>query len=269
MKFLFFLLFMSHWSLAAAPGQWAAAQAITERHEFYKDDEAMEKPKGSWEHLFSIRFPSRNLRNLKDCVYYRVPGIEKAELRIRTFPDATKCDLKAPALKEIVVTDLKSMIFSANDSEAKLHLRFSKNKSETWTIETPAKQAESGPKLLQSSSDYKSASVLLLSKTLDDSPAQLLKDGEACFKVSELCAPMGESLCQHCANGWYEIPTGCKTGPKFCGTVDCGTRNQPACLRGKKYQRRDAEYECRRDSSFAYCQKGLTLQCEGNMAYCR
>ena len=263
------LLFICQVSFAASPEQWTAALEIVDRHEFYKDDEPIDKPKGSWELLFSVKYPSRDLRMIKDCVFYRVPGLERAELRLRTLPASTACDLNAPSIQETAVSELESVIFSANTSEAKLHLRFSKTKSETWSVELPAHGQAQAPGLLDSSSGVRSASVVLLSKLRDDSKALILKDGEACFKVSELCQPTSASQCHLCATGWYEIPTGCKSGPKYCGSIDCGTKNQPACLRGKKYQRKNAEYECRRDSSFAYCQKGLTIQCEGNLAFCR
>ena len=268
MKLLLFILFCQV-SFAAAPDQWTGALEIVDRHEFYKDDEPIEKPKGSWETLFSVKYAARNLRLIKDCVFYHVPGIDKAELRIKTVTASVACDIRAAGIKENSWKDLEAVTFSANPSEAKLHLRYSKTKTETWSVEIPKQRAVVEPKLLESSSDFKTSSILFLAKTRDDSPVESLKDGEACFKVSELCEPLASSQCHLCSNGWYEIPTGCKSGPKFCGSIDCGSKNQPACLRGKRYQRRAAQYECRRDSSFAYCQKGLTIQCEGNLAYCR
>lgn len=271
---IFILSFLLAWNLKAeAPRHWHSALEIADRHEFYKDGESIIKPKDSWQTLFSIVYPDGQLKLHKDCVFFRVPGTAPGELKIKKTLKDKPCDEFLFSAGDKTWSAVKAFDFSTKDDLVVINLTLDKYHSETWKVQILKQAQRPEPKLLMSSAEYKSNKIILLApaEKIDLSEAQsgLLKDGQVCQEVSDDCQTIQASKCGLCSEGWYEVPTGCPVGPKYCGIQSCGRKNQPACRRGMKYQRVEAKYECRGDSSFAYCSPGLKLQCEGAQAFCR
>lgn len=266
------LVFLSVISWAKAPSQWNNIVSVSEQHEFYKNLEPITKPRDSWQHIFSLNYIDSDLNSFKDCVFYRVPGSDPGSLKIKTLPVAGNCDEFLLSKGDMEVQNIKLLQYAIFESKLNLDINFSDLKSEKWVaiIQGTFKRPE--PKAHLSSSEFKSPTIVFLAPKKNGEKITykpFLKAGEICHNVNEDCEVSGPSNCEQCADGWYEIPNGCAVGPKYCGYQPCGGKDQPACRRGMKWQRKEGPFECRIDSSFAYCSKGLTVQCDGKKAFCR
>ncbi len=266
------LLLTSFFSFAQEPIHWSNLLKLSERHEFYKDHEAIVSPKDSWQNLFSVIYVDAELSRLKDCVFFRVPGVDTGILKIKTVSATVNCEdhLLLPGDKEI--PEVTALQYSITDTKFTLDLSFKDYRTEKWTGTFQGAFQKPLPKMSMSSAEYKSPSVILLAPSAGVKNAakkSFLKKGTLCHNINEDCEQVSAQICDECEEGWYEVPNGCAIGPKYCGRQVCGGKDQPACRRGMKWQRKEEAFECRLDSSFAYCSKGLTVQCDGKKAFCR
>jgi hypothetical protein len=90
-----------------------------------------------------------------------------------------------------------------------------------------------------------------------------IADGNVCYGVNSECKVVIDNECDKCQSGFYEVvdfncPGG---GSKFCGAIECGKRNQPACPRG--YQILDSKLPslCFDGSPAGLCEAGLRTFC--------
>jgi len=85
-----------------------------------------------------------------------------------------------------------------------------------------------------------------------------------CHRVNEQCETIGEYSCDRCRYGWYEVvPTKCQqTGDKFCGTLKCGGKGEPACYRGYAYSNQKIRFGCYKGNPAGFCLKGLSAMCD-------
>lgn len=263
MKMIF--LFLFSWSaFAAHPAQWESVTEITERHEFYRNNEPIKKPAGAWEVLFSITYPGSNLRKVKDCVIFRVPGQEPGILKIKTASVLKRCEDLLYEKADREIEGITSLQFS---TDKKVHISYSaKDASANWLINLPESPSKIEPHM--SSEAFKGPGIVLLSAKPGEEEIPL-KDQTPCHEIGDACVELKPNVCEQCQNGWYEAPNGCKVGPKYCGVQNCGDMNQPACRRGMVYQRKNKiKYECVSDSSFAFCQPKYKVFCQNGQAYC-
>lgn len=268
------LLIMLQLVYADPTWKWANAIKIVEKHEFYKNNEVLVKPKNSWQILFAVLYQDSNLRSFKDCVYYQVPGDEAGVLKIKTIPAINGCEefLYRPGDQEW--RDIRALQYSIVDNLISISLTNAKFEISKWDVVLFNAFEHPQPKILMSSAEYRSPKVIYLTpykgkQTVKPQPAMTLTNKKICHEITEDCQEKSPSVCSQCPGGWYEIPNGCPVGPKFCGSITCGLKNQPACRRGYKFQRSSSDtFRCRDDHSFAYCAKGLIVQCQGNLPYC-
>jgi hypothetical protein len=270
MIILFLLASISSW--AAQPNYWSHILEVTDRHEFYRNHEVISKPVDSWQHLFSLSYINSDLGNFKDCVFYKVPGQEAGVLKLKTIPSASNCDDQMLSAGDLEYKDIKSLHFAVLDTNVSMDIAFGDYRIESWTAQIQSRFAKPEAKMSLSSAEFKAPKMIFLapktiSKSIQKKP--FLKNGSLCYDVNEDCQAVSVSNCGQCNEGWYEVPNGCIEAPRYCGRLKCGGKDQPACQRGTKWQRKEKTYECRMDSSFAYCSKGLVVQCEGKKAYCR
>jgi hypothetical protein len=269
---IYFLLLFSTLLHADVPLDWTSAFSIEERHEFYKDNEVIQNPKNAWQVLFGVVYPDARLNLHKDCVFYRVPGEELGELKIKKISQAQSCEAALFNPGDVTWKEIKSLQFSTKDHTIQLQMTMPKYKAEAWNVKLVNLARHTLPHPELSSAEYKSPKMILLAPGTELSkfaPKFKLKEGDLCHKVSDDCEAI-PSQCSDCPQGWYETPNGCMVGPKYCGSIECGKKNGPACRRGMKYQRSDKKLACRDgDISFAYCSPGLRIQCVGTEAWCR
>ncbi|MBA2405031.1 MAG: hypothetical protein H0V66_09695 [Bdellovibrionales bacterium] len=271
MLYLFMLL--TNVLYADPAWKWSNAVKITEQHEFYKNNEIIIKPQNSWQTLFAVNYHDSNLKTFKDCIFYRVPGEEQGILKIKTIQAEQNCEefLYQPGNQEW--KNLKALQYSVERNMVSISLTNTKFQIEKWDVPLLNIFQHPKPKSLMSSAEYRAPKILHLTPykgVLQVRPVKTtpLSNKKLCHDIADDCSERSASSCTQCAEGWYEITNGCKQGPKYCGSINCGTKNQPACRRGFKYQRTKSEFRCLEDASFAYCAKGLIIQCQGNSPYC-
>jgi len=270
---IMFFILLTQLIWAQTPEHWNQSIRIVEKHEFYKNNEVILKPKDSWQTLFGILYRDENLGEMKDCVFYFVPGVDPGVLKIKKTSPDVPCDELIFQDSDRQWTNLKSIQFSFEYNVLTLFLTLQDYSIEKWQVSLLSTYQNPVPKLFMSSAEYRSGSMIVFgqgSKYLFQllKMKKTLKNGDICHVVNESCEVKGSSTCSMCEAGWFEIPNGCKVSPKFCGIHNCGTKNRPACRRGMTYQKQKIDFNCRGDQSFVYCRKGLKVQCQGQLAYC-
>ncbi len=267
MIYLFFIL--SLFANAEAPRRWENAKTIVERHEFYGNGELITKPKDSWQVLFGLTFLDASFRISKDCVYYRVPGDEPGKIKIRSLPADIDCAKEILAAGDSETDQITNLQMTTENDSVILEF-IGAEKKQKWEARMMKDWKRPEPKLLLSSAEYKSPSIIPLAPSPEGHSRLIaIRDGTLCHDVGADCEEKSPSLCRDCNSGWYEIPNGCPSGPKICGTLKCGGKDLPACRRGVEWQRKEIARDCRMNSSFAWCSPGLSVSCEGDRAYCR
>jgi hypothetical protein len=266
----FILSLYSFLSFADPTFKWANALEVVEKHEFYTANEVITKPKDSWQTLFAVVYPDVKLNTYKDCVFFRVPGLDLGILKIKTISASESCEKYLFSVGDEETQGVKALQFHLNENFLNLNITLDAYKIERWNVTFLNKFQRPTVSGLMSSGQYQFPKLIHLASVQKAIPQQksILKKDKLCHAIAEDCQELSLSICQTCEEGWYEIPNGCNQGPKYCGVLNCGQRNQPACRRGVHYQRLKKKYECRLDSSFAFCAKGLKVQCEGNLPFC-
>jgi hypothetical protein len=167
--------------------------------------------------------------------------------------------------------DIKTFQFFSGENKLVLDLGFNNFRSEIWEIRFQGKTQKKEAGMSMSSAEFKDNKIFLLapSDLMINQTDPLPPANTLCHNINDDCQEVTPSSCNDCREGWYEIPNGCLQGPKYCGRHYCGSKGRPACRRGMTWQGKEGPCDCRADSSFAYCNKGLSIQCEGLKAYCR
>lgn len=265
------LLFLTSFTGASEPSHWSYMLKIGDRHEFYRNHQLIEKPQDAWQLLFSLHYVDRNLQKLKDCVFYRVPGTEPGILKITTLSVSSSCEEKLLSPGQMEIKDVKALQFKISDTEVEIDFSLADFTTRKWQakIQTPLNKPEAT--LHHSSAVFKSPKIILIAPERGIEVKKIssfLSNGSLCHDVNDDCEERSPSKCSDCSGGWFEVPNGCPVGPKYCGSLDCGKKGRPACRRGMKWQRSEAEFDCRVNASFAYCSEGSVV-CEGKKAFCR
>jgi hypothetical protein len=265
------LMLLSFSVFASEPTHWSHLLEVSERHEFYQNKELITKPKNSWQMLFGLVYLDRNLVRLKDCIFYHVPGIENGILKIKTISALDKCEEFILKDGDIEIKNIKSLEFTLLENHLKIYLSYTDFRSEKWSAKFQSSYDKPQTGMNLSSAEFKSPKIIMLAPVSNPDLAKknsFLKYGSLCHDVNEDCEVVKTSICNRCEYGWYEVPNGCPQGPKYCGNHKCGGKGEPACRRGGKWQRKTEEFDCRVNSSFAYCSKGHKVRCEGQKAFC-
>lgn len=267
------LLLSSLMAYAQSPLHWSHILEVSDRHEFYQNHENIEKPRDAWQTLFGLIYLDSEFKKLKDCVFLKVPGSDPGILKIKTISAYSKCDTSLLEEGSKEVSGIKSVKFAIYEKEAYLDLTLTDFKSQKWEASLQSSFKKPEPKMQMSSTELRAPKMIFLAPVsniqVKDEKKPFLKDKTLCHDINEDCQEVSPSICSDCSGGWYEIPNGCSSGPKYCGQHVCGSKDQPACRRGMKWQKKSSEFDCRTDSSFAYCSKGLKVVCEGKKAFCR
>ncbi len=263
------LLIFSSFLFADSPARWEFASSIANRHEFYTNGEEIIKPANSWQALFAVSYLDASFRKLKDCVYYRVPGDEPGKLKIKTLPADKDCTSEILSSGETEIENISGLRFTTDLNSGSIDFQ-KDSRHQSWKILVAMERQKPEPKLLLSSADFKSSRMIYLAPSSDGFiKPTTLKDGVICHNINQDCEEISPSSCGQCENGWVEVPNGCLNGPKKCGSPGCGGKDLPACRRGMAWQRKDMTFDCRVNSSFAWCSKNLSVFCDGDKAYCR
>lgn len=282
---LIFLLILFCFQTMASPAQWQkrwwGAQEIVDKHGFYKENEIISTPANSIQSLMGIVYFSHQFEVIKDCLHYEIPSQqEMGKLFVVTTSLSTPCEETTGIPKRDSELRARSLSFNIEKSHLKILFSDEKFRSKEILFQFPVLRDQRKASLFQSSVQQKyGRSVIVLSEnTLEvEQPKSLGRLGDdwqskklvQCQKVNDECVKE-VSICDKCRYGYFEVANGCPTGgPKFCGVDKCGMKGMPACRRGYLYQNGEqTKMDCRLDHSFAFCQKGLRLRCQGSLAIC-
>lgn len=284
MRFFLLLILFSFKAMASPvvwQKRWWGAREIVDKHSFYKENEIISTPSNSIQSLMGIIYFSDQFKVLKDCLLYEVPAPqEMGKLFVVTTSISTPCEEMTSISKRESEVIVRSLSFNIENSRLKILFSDEKFRSQEILFHFPVLKVQREATLFQSSVQQKyGRSVLVLSENspVVEQPKSLGRLGDdwqskklvQCQKVSDECAKE-ISNCDRCRYGYFEVANGCPTGgPKFCGVDKCGMKGMPACRRGYLYQNGEqTKMDCRLDHSFAFCQKGLRLRCQGSLAIC-
>ncbi len=271
---MIFLYFISLSLFAKTPSHWSQLLEVNDKHEFYINHESIIKPRDSWQTLFSLVYMDINVQRLKDCIFFRVPGHEPGSLKIKTISANAQCDDHVLQNGDRELNNIKSLQFFVSPEKVEINFLTNDLAAHKWEASLQSQFQHSSGQLNMSSAEFKAPKIIYLARSPQSSKKiyqrrPFLTPQTLCHDINEDCEEVSKSICSQCGNGWYEVPNGCKVGPKYCGIHNCGGKNRPACRRGMKWQRQEIEFDCRSNATFAYCLKGLSVVCEGRKAFCR
>src|SRR5690606_4039156 len=141
---------------------WDYLLELSNRHEFYKENELIVKPQDSWQSMFEFIYIDQNFKYLKDCVYFRVPGKALGELKVKTLAREEKCQdfLLSPGDQEW--KNIKTFQFTSGSNKLVFDLGFQDFRSEIWEIRFQNKPRKTVAEMNMSSAEFKANTVFLL-----------------------------------------------------------------------------------------------------------
>jgi uncharacterized protein YlbG (UPF0298 family) len=95
----------------------------------------------------------------------------------------------------------------------------------------------------------------------------LNRTSKICHFVNDQCDELLPFKCDECRYGWYEVEGDkCPTmNTKYCGVNNCGSKGNPACLRGTSYLTgQKIKRGCYINSKSVFCNDGLLVTCGDN-----
>lgn len=241
----------------------------------------------SWKPFLKLTFMDSQTANFRaHCIHLKKPIENQVELQIVEIPPHLSCPEAEPKGELILAAKVGHFSWEEKNDGLKFTYSDEKRAGKNITIKFLNKEFRSRPVLFHSSAPRRVIKGLFflspsLHKENEASTIQPRLNGEfedrlvnktaqVCRQVTNECVLVGQDECHLCRYGWFEVPNGCaKEKLKFCGVDRCGKKGEPACLRGYRYQRsRLAKMDCTVDDSFAFCEQGLSIQCEGHLAIC-
>lgn len=104
-------------------------------------------------------------------------------------------------------------------------------------------------------------------------PHQISKDwqkAQVCFAVNDQCQPTMLEQCHLCEKSYFTLyNTKCSShGTSYCGEIECGKKNQPACYLGQHHVKQDDFKGCGPFTEEWFCHAGLEIKCTKDGAVC-
>lgn len=143
----------------------------------------------------------------------------------------------------------------------------------TWRNQKPFKELDwvnpTSSIFLKSKSNILVNKVVLANIAHTDPPDW--QKARVCFAVDDQCQPLMAEMCHLCEKSFFTLyNTKCKTqGTSYCGEINCGQRNQPACYLGQHHIKQDDFKGCSPFTEEWYCHQGLEIKCgkDGPVCY--
>lgn len=284
MKLVFILLYFSLYCLASNDNwqsRWWGVQRIVDNHQFYKNNQIIQEPIGSVQTLMGLVYYSKDFKVYKDCLNFEIPAKgEMGSIFVVTTSLQTPCEEVNVNGKRDGNILAKSLSFNLHQGKLILQITDEKFRTKELAFSFPHLARPERSEAFQSSVQRQYGRAVMILADLKQKVDQPLLMGEresdwhkkdliSCQTVNDECEK-SISTCERCRFGYFEVLNGCPGGgPKFCGVDQCGRKGQPACRRGFLYQNGElTKMDCREDSSFGFCQKGLRVRCQGSLAIC-
>ena len=192
-------LFLTSLAWADPTLKWTNAIDVVERHEFYQNHEVIKKPKGSWQTLFGVIYRDSSLRNRKDCLYFRVPGEEPGQLKLKTVNLDVRCETHLFSAGDQEWVGLKAFQFAVLPERLSVSLTLGGYKSERWDVPLMNIFRRPTPKSGMSSAEYRAPKMFFLSpkkNNVGETPVKIekLKDKDPCHEVNDQCQEASSSF---------------------------------------------------------------------------
>lgn len=241
--------------------RWVSVVGIKKINPELQLSGSIKKPEGTWQALLEVYYLDSNFLKLKDCLSYYVPlGKDPGILKVQTVRLNQNCEnvlLEAGDATEKGIYNLAIKL--SNSAESKYHLRIKMDKTE-YDFIFPNMNV----------GNHFSGIQVGVPSTMTSSRIPNLRDGMICFDVDNECSVKMEYRCNQCINSSYQvIASNCSTAYRqVCGPDNCGGKNQPACIRGRKSTGFELDY-CINDSPVGFCNKGLRVMCFDKVLICQ
>lgn len=253
--------------------RWMAATQISWISEYYKADEKILKPKGTWQPIMQINFIDQNFNEVNDCLFYYVPKEgDGGELKVIANRSNIEC---SELIGEEEYASIKGIInfgyeydFSITRKE-NLILKVDTQRF-VYNFLNMTQNQYAKEKLSSSMKLQKNIAATITSRVNYKVSFNGLKDGEICFDVADDCTELVSNKCNRCKYYSYQvIASKCKSKfRRICGMDQCGTKDQPACLRGYIAAGISSGNYCINGSPLGICQLGLKVVCVNGTLIC-
>lgn len=215
-----------------------------------KTGNIIKHPPGTWLEL---------LRTKEICLFYKTPFKDKKGILKIASNQLGKCDEIAKSNFEF--EKIEELEVSFNKETSNLEFKFKiENKELIKNISLlNFKRVTKFKKYSSNVPSLKYNNVTLNEITTNAT----LEDKQLCHGVNSNCNSVVENTCDNCPNGFHEVvdyncPQG---GSKYCGHIDCGQKNMPACPRGYEILETKLTSLCFDGSPAGYCAPGLKTFC--------
>lgn len=198
------------------------------------------------------------------CLAYKTPFSSSfGELSYFRFDKS--CQFTKEALVKIKnINDLIVNVVNKNVDSLQLKLSWLKGSSKNREVLTFS-LLNSKSKRAFSKLDHNLEMSFLADVFYGDYPEsdKEIADGNICHGINGDCKNVVSYRCDECKSGFYEVvdfncPQG---GSKYCGSDQCGEKNQPACPRGYNILETKLRTLCFDGSPAGFCSPGLKTFC--------
>lgn len=253
--------------------RWIAATSVSWISEHYEADQKILKPKGTWQAIMKVSFIDQSLNEVNDCLFYYVPkdgddGILKViPNRSNVFCKDLVGEQEYASIKGIInfgyeydpsLTSKENLVLKV-DTQRFIYnfMNMTENKYSNEKLSSSVKLQKSNIATISSRVNYKVS-------------YNKLRAGEVCFDIDDECKQMIPNKCSRCEYGSFQVVASkCKNKfRRICGIDRCGTKNQPACIRGYTASGVSPENYCINGSPAGICQKGLKVVCVNKTLIC-
>lgn len=253
--------------------RWIAGTKVSWVSEHYQEDTAIVKPAGTWQVIMKVNFLDQNFNEVSDCVFYQVPSDEnEGTLKVIANRSNVPCqniigEEEYASIDGIInfgyerkfnLNEKINLVLKIDTHRLKYNfLNYGKDEQQVELLSSSVKKTKNTGILISSDINYK---VRYLNHA----------DGKICFDVNHDCSVTIENTCHRCKLGFYKtVSSACKSHYReVCGQDLCGTKGNPACLRGYLASGIESRNYCITDSPVGICQKGLRVVCINGTLLC-
>lgn len=212
----------------------------------YVNNQEIKDPPGTWIKIISTP---------KVCLFYKTPY--KKNLGILKLAEIknSKCD----EIEDTSFMKDKIESLSVEYDKKKLEIHLNMNQEKMTLSLLGIKKMGDFRKYSSNIEEYKIPSLTLNEIVLRN----YIEDGKLCHGVNSNCNSIVENTCDNCKSGFHEVvdyncPQG---GSKYCGQIECGQKDLPACPRGYEVLDTKLSSLCFDGSPAGNCAPGLKTFC--------
>jgi hypothetical protein len=246
--------------------RWLTVAKIVERHSEFVSGDVLKRPEGTWQLLYgTIRSESAPAGFVRDCLWVKIPKKGDGELKLTVQGAEEACGMQWEKEELLHLKKLKAIQFALDGSRAQLWLTDETGRVLNWKASSLNIAQEAEKKLYGNSAPVRVTPGVFFfapNATVTQERGKDLVGELADSYPARPCTLEGD--CRLCRYGVYRVGEA-----YYCGIDRCGEKNQPACLRGTRWQRTRTTFSCRTDDSHIFCAPGLKVECEGEQALCR